>query len=262
MKKIKIYQVDAFSKNLFSGNPAAICPLADWLDDKVMQSIAMENNLSETSFFIIKDNKYYIRWFTPVTEIGLAGHPTLATAHIIFQEMSYKKNKIEFHTKSGDILTVIKKENILSMDFPSYNSICLDEKLGEISKALRAKPKKFFLSKYGMAIYEKEQDIIDISPDFEKLSKIDNIGIIATAPGNNNDFVSRFFAPKLGIQEDPVTGSAHCQLIPYWSKVLNKKNMLASQLSQRGGELHCTYLGRRVLIGGCAVTYMIGELMI
>ena len=191
-----------------------------------MQSIAMENNLSETSFFIIKDNKYYIRWFTPVTEIGLAGHPTLATAHIIFQDMSYKKNKIEFHTKTGDILTVIKKENILNMDFPSYNSICLDEKLDEISKALRAKPKKYFLSKYGMAIYEKEQDIIDISPDFERLNKIDNIGIIATAPGNNYDFVSRFFAPKLGIQEDPVTGSAHCQLIPYWSKVLNKKNML------------------------------------
>ena len=262
MKKIKIYQVDAFSNHLFSGNPAAICPLADWLDHKVMQSIAMENNLSETSFFIIKDNKYYIRWFTPVTEIGLAGHPTLATAHIIFQEMSYKKNKIEFHTKSGDILTVKKKENILSMDFPAYNSTCLDEKLDEISMALKVKPKKYYLSKYGMAVYEKEQDIIDISPDFERLSKMDNIGIIVTAPGNNYDFVSRFFAPKLGIQEDPVTGSAHCQLIPYWSKVLNKKNMLASQLSLRGGELHCSDLGSRVLIGGSAVTYMIGELMI
>ena len=262
MDRVKIFQVDAFASNLFAGNPAAICPLDDWLDDKVMQSIAMENNLSETAFFVIRDNKFYLRWFTPKAEIDLAGHPTLATAHIIFTEILPGKNNIQFHTKFGDLLTVSLKKNILSMDFPSYSPMPETSKLKEVSTALKSTPSKFLFGKYGMAVYENEQDILKISPNYDALMDLDYNGIIVTAPGNSCDFVSRFFAPKLGIYEDPVTGSAHCELIPYWSKIFNKRNMLARQLSHRGGELHCSYLGERVIIGGKAVPYMRGELML
>ena len=262
MERVKIFQVDAFTSKLFKGNSAAVCPLNNWLDDKMMQSIAMENNLSETSFFMIKENKYYIRWFTPKTEIDLAGHPTLAAAHVIFTEMGKEKNYNEFHTKKGDLLTVSLKNNIFSMNFPSHTVVQDNSKLDEISYALRSKASKFFLGKYGMAIYESEKEIINILPDFEALNALDLDGIIVTAPGENSDFVSRFFAPKFGILEDPVTGSAHCDLIPFWSNVLKKKYMLARQISERGGELKCTHLGDRVIIGGEAITYMKGELFL
>lgn len=262
MDKVKIFQVDAFTSSLFAGNPAAVCPLNNWLDDKVLQCIAMENNLSETAFFIIRDNKFYLRWFTPKAEIDLAGHPTLATAHIIFEEIFPGKNNIQFHTKVGDLLTVSMKKNLYSMDFPSYSPMPEDSKLKEVSIVLKSMPSKFLFGRYGMAVYENEQDILKISPNFDALMDLDCDGIIVTAPGNNCDFVSRFFAPKLGIQEDPVTGSAHCELIPYWSKIFNKQNMLARQLSKRGGELHCSNLGDRVIIGGEAVTYMRGELIL
>ena len=260
MSRIKIYQVDAFTSKLFSGNPAAVCPLKNWLSDDIMQSIAMENNLSETSFFLKKNDNFYIRWFTPKVEIDLAGHPTLATAHIIFEEMLYKKDSIKFYSRFGDILTVVRKKNIYSMDFPSYSPVSQKSKLKEVSVALKSVPEKFLYGRYGMAVFRNENEILDLNPNFDAIMKLKLNGIIATAPGNNSDFVSRFFAPKLGINEDPVTGSAHCELIPYWSKVLKKKNMLAIQLSSRGGELYCSYLGERVVIGGKAITYMQGEL--
>ena len=260
MKKIKIFQVDAFAHTLFSGNPAAVCPLESWLDDDIMQSIAQENNLSETAFFIIKNNKYYIRWFTPKVEMDLAGHPTLAAAYIIFKELSPKKKYVEFVTPSGDILSVSLKKNILSMEMPSY--FPKPRNFKNISNALRSDPVKFLYGIYGMAVFRSQKEIIKLSPNFDALKKISYDGIIATAPGNDCDFVSRFFAPKLGIEEDPVTGSAHCQLIPYWSKILAKKNMFAKQLSPRGGELYCTNLEDRVIIGGKCIIYMKGDLIL
>ena len=262
MNRVKIYQVDAFASELFAGNPAAVCPLTTWLPDNIMQSIAMENNLSETAFFIIKDDKFFIRWFTPKVEIDLAGHPTLATAHIIFNEIFPEKDNIQFHTKVGDILNVSRNKNILSMDFPSYHPVPQESKLEEVSAALKSSPSKFLFSRYGMAVYKSENEILNISPNFDKLERLQYNGIIVTAPGNKCDFVSRFFAPKFGILEDPVTGSAHCELIPYWAKILKKQDMLARQLSSRGGELHCSNLEGRVIIGGEAITYMHGELLL
>ena len=262
MKNIKIYKVDAFTNKLFSGNPAAVCPLDDWLPDEVMQSIALENNLSETAFFIQKKDKYFIRWFTPEVEIGLCGHATLATAHVIFTEMDFKGNNIEFCTKTGDVLKVIRNKNILSMNFPSYEPKITNQNLEEIFTALGVCPTFFLCHNYGFAVFKNEEDIIKITPNFNTLGNLPYDGIIATAPGENIDFVSRFFAPKFGINEDPVTGGAHCELIPYWSKRLNKKDMIARQLSKRGGELYCSYLGDRVIIGGKAITYMQGELLL
>jgi len=260
MDRIKIYQVDAFTSDLFAGNPAAVCPLHNWLQDEVMQSIALENNLSETAFFIKKNNKLFIRWFTPEVEIDLCGHATLATAHIIFTEMDFKGHNIEFHTKKGDVLKVNKNKNILSMNFPSYEPKIINQNLEEISIALGVLPTFFLYHNYGFAVFKNEEEIIKITPNFSALVNLPYDGIIATAPGENVDFVSRFFGPKLGINEDPVTGGAHCELIPYWSMRLNKKDMIARQLSKRGGEIYCSYLGDRVNMGGEAITFMKGEL--
>ncbi len=262
MTKIKIYQVDTFTNKLFSGNPAAVCPLNDWLTDEVMQSIAKENNLSETAFFIKKKDKYFLRWFTPEVEIGLCGHATLAAAHVIFTEMNFKSDMIEFNIKSGITLIVTKNQNLLTLNFPAYIPKTIDQKLETLYGAFGIKPKSFLYHNYGFAIFKEEKDIIEIKPNFNAIKNLPYNGIIVTAPGNNVDFVSRFFAPKLGIDEDSVTGSAHCELIPYWAKTLNKKNMIARQLSIRGGELFCSYLGSRVLMGGNVVTYMRGELIL
>lgn len=260
--RIKIYQVDSFASDLFAGNPAAVCPLANWLPDDVMQSIAMENNLSETAFFIERNNKFFIRWFAPQVEIDLCGHATLAAAHILFSEMGYRKDNIEFHTKIGDVLNVFRDKDILRMDFPSHEPKLTDQNLDEISSALSVCPSSFLYCNYGIAIFNNEEDIMKVKPDFNRLVKLKYDGIIVTAPGDQVDFVSRFFGPRLGIPEDPVTGSAHCELIPYWSNRLNKKDMIARQLSKRGGELYCSHLGDRVIIGGKAITYLRGELRI
>ena len=262
MENIKIYQVDAFASELFSGNPAAVCPLNDWLPDEVMQSIALENNLSETAFFIKDKDDFFLRWFTPKVEIDLCGHATLAAAHIIYSEMNYKPDNIEFKIKSGDILNVNRNQNKLSMNFPAYEPISVDQNLDELYNALGLRPLLFLHGNYGLAVFKNENEIIKIAPNFNVLEELPYNGIIVTAPGNNVDFVSRFFGPKLGITEDPVTGGAHCDLIPYWSKRLNKKDMIAKQLSKRGGELYCSYLGDRVIIGGNAITYMQGELLL
>ena len=260
MDGLNIYQVDAFTGKLFAGNPAAICPLNDWLPDGVMQSIALENNLSETAFFIKNKDQFFIRWFTPTMEINLCGHATLATAHVMFSEMGYQKDTITFHTKTGDVLNVFRDKSILRMDFPSLEPHETDQGFEEMSSVLGACPASFLSCHYGIAVFDNEEDILKLKPNFNALMNVKYDGIIATAPGNSVDFVSRFFAPKLGIPEDPVTGSAHCELIPYWSKCLNKKDMTAKQLSKRGGEVYCSYLGDRVLIGGEATTYLRGEI--
>ena len=258
--KIKIYQVDAFANKLFGGNPAAVCPLDEWLPDEVMQLIALENNLSETAFFIKKKNKFFLRWFTPKVEIDLCGHATLAAAHIIYTKMKFKDDYIEFNINSGNILKVQKQHNLLTMEFPAYEPKILDHNLDELYDAFNVRPKLFLFNKYGLAVFSNEKEIIKIAPNFDKIEKLPYNGIIVTAPSEKVDFVSRFFGPKLGIKEDSVTGSAHCELIPYWARVLNKKNMIARQLSNRGGELYCSYLGNRVTIGGNAVIYMCGEI--
>ena len=260
--KIKIYQVDTFTSKLFSGNPAAVCFLDNWLPDQILQSIALENNLSETAFFIKKKNKFFLRWFTPKVEIGLCGHATLATAKVIYSEMNYKSDSIKFHIKSGEVLNVTKNNNLLSLTMPAYEPIIIDQNLEELNDAFGIQPKLFLYCNYGLAIFNNEKEIQKIVPKLNVIEKLPYNGIIVTAPGKKVDFVSRFFAPKLGILEDPVTGSAHCELIPYWSKRLNKQNMTAKQLSKRGGVIHCSYLGDRVTIGGEAITYMHGELLI
>ena len=259
--KIKVYQVDAFTNNLFSGNPAAVCLLDNWLPDKVMQSIALENNLSETAFLVQKKDKFFLRWFTPKVEIDLCGHATLASAHIIYSEMNYKTDYIEFNIKSGDVLTVNRNDNLLTMNFPAYEPKVVGHSLEELYNAFGVRPKSFLFCKYGLAVFNNEEEIIKIVPNFNVIEKLHYEGIIVTASAENVDFVSRFFAPKLGIPEDPVTGVAHCELIPYWSKRLYKQNMIAKQLSKRGGVIHCSYLGSRVTIGGEAITYMHGELL-
>lgn len=255
--KIPIYQVDAFTSELFKGNPAAICPLKSWLPDKMMQEIAKENNLSETAFFINQNNIFDIRWFTPVAELDLAGHPTLAAAHVIINELNFKLNKIIFKTKINDTLTVTYKNNLFIMNFPSRPPK-LEGNLELVSEALGKKPKTLLYHRDAIAVFDNEEDIKSISPNMEKLKKLDYPSVIITAPGNKVDFVSRNFAPKLGIPEDPVTGSAHCELIPYWSKILNKKKLFAHQISDRGGKLYCTHNEDRVTIGGEAITFLRG----
>ena len=262
MKKIKIYQVDAFASEIFSGNPAAVCPLNEWLPDRVMQSIASENNLSETAFFVNQKGKFFIRWFTPKVEIGLCGHATLASAHVLYSELGLKTNNIEFHTKLGDLLKITREGDIISMDFPSHVPKKSEQDLSEIGEALGWHPISFQAGIYGLAVFKNEEEIANLEPNFVAMESLAHDGIIATSPGNSVDFVSRFFGPKLGLTEDPVTGGAHCSLIPYWSNRLGKKNLIARQLSKRGGELQCKQCGDRVMIGGKAVTYLRGELLL
>jgi PhzF family phenazine biosynthesis protein len=259
--KINIYQVDAFTTKVFGGNPAAVCPLTFWPDDKILQNIAAENNLSETAFFVENEETFQIRWFTPAVEVNLCGHATLASASIIFNELGYAKETIQFESKSG-LLQVFKKENMLTLDFPAAD---LSQAIikGDFSEAIGKIPIGLFHGNNKLlAVYESEQDIIDIHPNFEKLSKLEYMGVIVTAPGNNSDFVSRFFAPRVGINEDPVTGSAHTLLIPFWAEHLNITKLHAFQLSKRKGELFCEYKEDRVWISGHAVTYLKGEIEI
>ena len=262
MNSIKIFQVDTFSTDLFSGNPAAVCVLESWLPDHIMQNIAMENNLSETAFIVKQSEDFFIRWFTPTVEIPLCGHATLASAHVLWQELALPEATIRFQTKMGDVLSVFYDSGIIKMDFPSYEPSETDQDLEVIGSALSVRPIAFFASMYGLAVFENEDDILNVEPNISALEQLKYDGIIVTAPGDRVDFVSRFFGPKLGIPEDPVTGGAHCELIPYWSSRLGKKDLIARQLSKRGGELYCCDRGDRVTIGGKAVTYLRGELQV
>lgn len=254
--KIPLYQIDAFTNKLFKGNPAAVCPLDVWPEDEKLQAIAAENNLSETAFFVEKNSRYELRWFTPKSEVDLCGHATLASAFVIFQFIDKNLANVEFTTKSG-ILNVERNDPVLSMNFPSRPaSPCPAPE--QLLKGLGTDPEKVLLSRDYLVVYDSEEKIRMIQPDMNSLAELDTVGIIITSPGESSDFVSRFFAPKIGIPEDPVTGSAHCTLIPYWSERLNKTELHAFQLSERGGEIFCENLGDRVKISGQAVKYLEG----
>lgn len=256
--RLNIFQVDAFSHRLFRGNPAAICPLDSWLEDDLLQQIAQENNLSETAFFVRNKGDYDLRWFTPTFEIDLCGHATLASAHVIFQHPDNNMDTVTFHTKSGP-LTVKKDNGLLSMEFPSRPPQEIDPPQ-ELIKGLGAEPKEVLSSRDIMAVFSHEDEVAALEPDFQTLSTLDTVGIIATARGKEVDFISRFFAPRAGVNEDPVTGSAHCTLIPYWANVLGKNKLSARQISKRGGDLTCKLVGDRVIIMGGAVTYLTGHI--
>jgi len=257
--KIPIYQVDAFTGRLFGGNPAAVCPLESWIPAEVMQSIAAENNLSETAFFVRKGGVFEIRWFTPKIEIALAGHPTLAAAHVIFEHLNYTAPRIAFLSESGD-LGVVKEGGVLWMDFPAFEAVPAGDAVEQVLRGLRAVPREILKGRDYLVVFDSEDDILSLRPDFGELEKLDCLGIIATARGDASDFVSRFFAPRAGILEDPVTGSAHTLLIPFWAKRLGKNSLHAFQVSERRGEIFCEHRGARVRIGGRAVTYMTGSI--
>jgi PhzF family phenazine biosynthesis protein len=258
---IPIYQADAFTDKLFGGNPAAICPLTEWLPAETMQKIAVENNLAETAYFVKQDDGYGLRWFTPEFEIDLCGHATLASAHIIFTELGYTGQTINFYTQKAGTLTVTKDGDKYVLDFPSRPPIPIEVPNG-LTEAMGKEPTAVLRSRDYFLVYDTEDDIRDIAPDFFALSKMDTVGVIVTAPGKDVDFVSRFFAPAAGIPEDPVTGSAHCNLIPYWAEKLGKDKLHAYQISARKGELWCENKGDRVLMSGKAVTYLKGEIYI
>lgn len=258
--KLEIFQVDAFTSMPFGGNPAAVVPLEAWLPDDVMQSIALENNLSETAFFVKNGEVYDIRWFTPTFEIDLCGHATLGSAHVLFNELGVKDNILQFQSTSG-LLTVAREGDRLVLDFPSRPAVAAEAPEG-LFEAIGREPKEVLRSRDYMLVYETEDEIRNISPDFSALGKIHAHAVIVTAPGTDSDFVSRFFAPEAGINEDPVTGSSHCNLIPFWAERLGKTEMFARQLSPRGGEIYCELAGDRVKIGGNAVLYMKGEIYV
>lgn len=261
--KLKIYQVDAFSNKLFSGNPAAVCVLDCWLSDTIMQNIAAENNLAETAFAVKNENQYHIRWFTPEVEVDLCGHATLASAFVLFEFYETAAKTIHFHSPRSGSLIVQKTENgLLTMNFPT-DTLSEIPNHQTITKAIGIEPLQTWKGKTDyMLIYPNQTIIEQIKPNFQELAKTDGRGIIVTAEGNETDFVSRFFAPQVGINEDPVTGSAHTSLTPYWAKALNKNKLTAQQLSKRGGNLYCEYLGERVAISGEAVLYLVGEIFI
>ncbi len=254
--KIPFYQVDAFTGRLFGGNPAAVCPLDSWLDDHILQAIAAENNLSETAYFVPSGDEFHLRWFTPEMEVDLCGHATLASAYVLLNYIYPERNEVKFRTKGGE-LHVTQSDELFTMDFPARPAAPC-EVPGELIEALGIKPQEVWEAKAYMAVYESEEEILDLKPNMELLAKLDKYGTIVTAPGHTVDFVSRFFAPGAGVPEDPVTGSAHCTLIPYWSDFLGKQSLLAHQLSKRGGELLCQDLGDRVKMSGRAVLFAEG----
>jgi len=252
--KLPYYHVDAFTDACFSGNPAGVCVLETWLPDEILQRIAAENNLSETAFFIQEKSGFDLRWFTPAVEVDLCGHATLAAASVIFRYLNYAGPVIAFSSKSGP-LAVAREGDLFVLDFPSrYPQLC--NMPGDLAEGLGTMPLEVRRARDYFAVYGTADEIREIKPDFRLLERLDSLGIIVTAPGKDVDFVSRFFAPKAGLPEDPVTGSAHCSLIPYWSERLGKKRMQARQLSARGGELFCEDKDDRVKIGGKAVTYL------
>jgi len=258
--KIPLYQVDAFTGRVFGGNPAAVCPLESWIADDLMQKIAEENNLSETAFFVKKGSGYELRWFTPAIEIDLAGHPTLAAAYVIYNYIDTKADRIVFSSKSGE-LVITRKDDLICMDFPSREGMPVKDN-DPLNRGLGCKPLELYKARDYLAVFNSEDEVLAMQPDFEALKKLDCLGIIVSAPGREADFVSRFFAPSAGINEDPVTGSSHTTLIPYWARRLGKDKLHAYQLSKRRGELFCRYLGARVEISGRAVTYLTGSINI
>jgi PhzF family phenazine biosynthesis protein len=254
--KFKLYQVDAFTDKLFGGNPASVCPLDDWLDDEILQKIALENNLSETAFFVPTENGYHIRWMTPTIEVPLCGHATLAASYVIFNELRKGMEEIIFQSLSGE-LKVTKQDELIILNFPSNKPEKVDPSV-ELLDSLKVEPVEVLFNKAFLVVLNKEEDVFAVNPDFRKLRSLKS-EVIVTAPGTKSDFISRFFAPSAGIDEDPVTGFAHTVLTPYWAERLKKKDLHAYQVSNRGGELFLKFLGERVEIAGKAVLYLKGE---
>jgi PhzF family phenazine biosynthesis protein len=258
--QIRLYQIDAFTSRTFGGNPAAICPLEQWLDDATLQAIATENNLSETAFFVPRGEDFELRWFTPVAEVDLAGHPTLAAAYVVLNILEPRRDSVRFATRKSGMLTVTRAGGRLAMDFPSRPPGPRTD-LGDVAAALRAAPIEILAARDGFAVFRTAAQVAALRPDFGKVAELDCLGLIATAPGEPGsgwDFVSRFFAPRHNINEDPVTGSAHATLVPYWAQKLGKKQLAARQISKRGGELWCEDRGERVEIAGQCAPFMEG----
>lgn len=260
--EIPIYQVDAFASRVFTGNPAAICPLEQWLPDATMQAIAMENNLAETAYFIKTPGGYHLRWFTPVNEMDLCGHATLASAYVIFRFLEPELHEVRFETRSG-ILTVTRQDDLLTLDFPARAPKLATPCAGLLG-ALGGHPKEVWASRDYMIVYGSEAEILALQPDMTGLLNLDRFAVIVTAPSSTPgvDFISRFFAPAAGVPEDPVTGSAHCTLVPYWARRLGKTNLTARQISPRGGELICELKGDRVTMAGGGVLFLRGTIEI
>jgi PhzF family phenazine biosynthesis protein len=256
--KIPLYQVDAFTSRLFGGNPAAVCPLEAWLDDRTMQAIAAENNLAETAFFVGAGGRYDLRWFTPLVEVDLCGHATLASAFVIFNRLEPSLEAVSFRSKSGD-LRVTRAGGRLTLDFPAWPPERRDVP-EDLSRALGAPPREVWASHDSMAVYDSEDEVRRLEPDMGRVAALQTFAVIATAPGRTADFVSRFFAPRQGIPEDSVTGRAHCTLTPYWARRLGRSALHALQLSRRGGELFCEDRGDRVAISGHAVQFLEGTI--
>jgi PhzF family phenazine biosynthesis protein len=257
--RVPYFQVDAFTRRVFGGNPAGVCILDAWLPEDVLQKIAAENNLSETAFLVRRGEEFDLRWFTPEIEIDLCGHATLASAFVLFGEFGFAGDAVRFHSKSG-VLTATRDGEVITLDFPAWSTgpckaeAALVHGLGWMPGEVRRNAEDV------LAVLSSEADVLGLKPDTAQLAALETRGIIVTAPGSDCDFVSRFFAPRLGLIEDPVTGSAHSTLIPYWSERLGKTKMFARQLSRRGGELFCEARGERVSIGGHAVLYSRGQI--
>jgi PhzF family phenazine biosynthesis protein len=260
--RIPLYQIDAFADGPFTGNPAAVCPLDAWLPEAVMQAIAAENNLSEPAFFVREGEGYRLRWFTPSTEVDLCGHATLASGFVVFRWLQPERSRITFNTEQAGPLTVARDGDLLALDFPSRPPAPC-EISAPLAVALGRRPAALLAARDYLAVYESADDIAALAPDFAAIAALDRFAVIVTAPGTGGvDFVSRFFAPARGVDEDPVTGSAHCTLIPYWAQRLGKNRLDARQLSRRGGTLSCALDGDRVTIAGRALPYLEGTITI
>jgi PhzF family phenazine biosynthesis protein len=257
--KLRLFQVDAFASRVFAGNPAAVVPLERWLDDATLQAIATENNLSETAFIVGGGGDYRIRWMTPAAEIDLCGHATLASAFVVFRFLEPGRSEVNFRSRSGQLRVEAEGER-LALDFPARPPRPLSGIEGAAKDALGRSPESVLEARDLMAVFESEADVRSLVPDMARLAAFGRTGVIATAPGSDCDFVSRFFAPSVGVPEDPVTGSAHCTLVPYWAKRLGRSSLFARQVSARGGELWCEDRGARVRIAGRAVLYLEGTI--
>ena len=260
--KLPLYWVDAFTAKVFAGNPAAVVPLAEWLPDARMQQIAFENGLAETAFFVrTAEGRYHLRWFTPAVEVDLCGHATLASAFVLFTQLGLAGDSVTFDSRSGPLVVTRLSNGLLELDFPSRPAQSCVAPAGLVH-ALGSTPTHVAQARDILCVFAREENVLALRPDFAALAQLDAYAVIATAPGSNCDFVSRFFAPRAGINEDPVTGSAHCTLIPYWSARLGKTKLCARQVSARGGELWCELRGDRVGIAGHAVLYLHGEIQL
>lgn len=266
--KLPLFWIDAFTSRVFGGNPAGVVPLDAWLPDQVLQKVAFEHGLSETAFFVpLDEGRFQLRWFTPKKEVDLCGHATLATAFALFSELGWAQEEISFETRSGTLKALRRENGLVELDFPARGPrAAVDERVSSVVlSSLGVSPAGLFLGEGStnyLAVFRDTETVCRLTPNFNLLASLGDVRVIITAPGEDCDFVSRFFAPGVGIPEDPVTGSAHCTLVPYWSGVLGKTRLHARQVSERGGELFCELAGSRVLMGGNCALYLRGEISI